>query len=147
MLTFMFRPAAFILNPLSFFLWGWPVEKDWNVWVSIIMFGVQCFAMVQVFNPVMSYLVDAVPGKGASVTAAANFWRMVWTFALSLLGRSAENLSGHIILIALFSPANPMTNAVGPGWVTFFFGMLNLVWAFLILLLRVKPSIRHFSGY
>ncbi|ORY98745.1 major facilitator superfamily domain-containing protein [Syncephalastrum racemosum] len=121
-------PAAFILNPLSFFLWGWPVEKDWNVWVSIIMFGVQCFAMVQVFNPVMSYLVDAVPGKGASVTAAANFWRMVWTFALSLL-------------------ANPMTNAVGPGWVTFFFGMLNLVWAFLVLLLRVKPQIRHFSGY
>lgn len=50
------------------------------------MFGVQCFAMVQIFNPVMSYLVDAVTGRGASVTAAANFVRMIWTFTLSLIG-------------------------------------------------------------
>ena len=81
------RPCAFILNPLSFFLWGWPVELGWNVWVSIIMFGVQCFAMVNIFNPVMSYLVDAVSDRGASVTAAANFVRMIWTFALSLIGK------------------------------------------------------------
>ncbi|KAI8150206.1 major facilitator superfamily domain-containing protein [Fennellomyces sp. T-0311] len=121
-------PAAFILNPLSFFLWGWPVQFGWNVWVSIIMFGVQCFAMVQVFNPVMSYLVDAVSDRGASVTAAANLVRMIWTFTLSLI-------------------ANPMTRAVGAGWVTFFFGMLNLVWAFLVLLLKIKPQIRKFSGY
>ncbi|CDS12234.1 hypothetical protein LRAMOSA04429 [Lichtheimia ramosa] len=121
-------PCAFILNPLSFFLWGWPVEKGWNVWVSIIMFGVQCFAMVNIFNPVMSYLVDAVSDRGASVTAAANLVRMIWTFVLSLI-------------------ANPMTRAVGAGWVTFFFGMLNLSWAFLVLLLRIKPGIRKFSGY
>ncbi|RCH77940.1 hypothetical protein CU098_002304, partial [Rhizopus stolonifer] len=70
-------PAAFILNPLSFFLWGWPVQLGWNVWVSIIMFGVQCFAMVQIFNPAMSYLVDAVSDRGASVTAAANLVRMI----------------------------------------------------------------------
>lgn len=82
----IFRPCAFILNPLSFFLWGWPVEKGWNVWVSIIMFGVQCFAMVNIFNPVMSYLVDAVSNRGASVTAAANLVRMIWTFVLSLIG-------------------------------------------------------------
>ncbi|KAI7848170.1 major facilitator superfamily domain-containing protein [Circinella umbellata] len=121
-------PCAFLLNPLSFFLWGWPVQFGWNVWVSIIMFGVQCFAMVNIFNPVMSYLVDAVSDRGASVTAAANLVRMIWTFALSLI-------------------ANPMTKAVGAGWVTFFFGMLNLVWALLVLLLKLKPGIRKFSGY
>ncbi|KAI8060588.1 major facilitator superfamily domain-containing protein [Gongronella butleri] len=112
-------PAAFLLNPLAFCLWGWPVQLNWNVWVSIIMFGVQTFAMVQIFNPCLAYLVDAVPGRGASVTAAANLVRMIWACVLSLI-------------------ANPMTEAVGPGWVTFLFGMLNLVWAFLILLLKVK---------
>ncbi|PHZ14777.1 MFS general substrate transporter [Rhizopus microsporus ATCC 52813] len=122
-------PAAFILNPLSFFLWGWPVQFGWSVWVSIIMFGVQCFAMVQIFNPAMSYLVDAVSDRGASVTAAANLVRMIWSCVLSLI-------------------ANPMTAAVGPGWVTFFFGMLNFVWAFLLLLMKIKGSkIRAFSGY
>lgn len=41
-----------------------------------------------------------------------------------------------------------MTRAVGAGWVTFFFGMLNLVWAFLILLLKLKGTqIRKYSGY
>ncbi|EPB81186.1 hypothetical protein HMPREF1544_12108 [Mucor circinelloides 1006PhL] len=122
-------PAAFILNPLSFFLWGWPVQLGWSVWVSIIMFGVQCFAMVQVFNPAMSYLVDAVSDRGASVTAAANLVRMIWSCVLSLI-------------------ANPMTRAVGPGWVTFFFGMLNFSWAFLLLLMKIKgPQIRAWSGY
>lgn len=122
-------PAAFILNPLSFWMWGFPIEFGWSVWVSIIMFGVQCFAMVQVFNPSMSYLVDAVSDRGASVTAAANLVRMIWSCVLSLI-------------------ANPMTAAVGPGWVTFFFGMLNFVWAFLLLLMKIKgPKIRAFSGY
>ncbi|GAA5802913.1 hypothetical protein HPULCUR_008388 [Helicostylum pulchrum] len=122
-------PAAFILNPLSFFLWGWPVQLGWSIWVSIIMFGLQCFAMVQVFNPAMSYLVDAVSDRGASVTAAANLVRMIWSCVLSLI-------------------ANPMTEAVGPGWVTFLFGMLNFVWAFLLLLMKVKgPQIRAYSGY
>ncbi|KAI7873618.1 major facilitator superfamily domain-containing protein [Mucor mucedo] len=122
-------PAAFILNPLSFFLWGWPIQFGWSIWVSIIMFGVQCFAMVQVFNPAMSYLVDAVAERGASVTAAANLVRMIWSCVLSLI-------------------ANPMTEAVGPGWVTFFFGMLNFVWAFLLLLMKLKgPKIRAYSGY
>lgn len=79
-------PAAFILNPLSFFLWGWPIQLGWSIWVSIIMFGVQCFAMVQVFNPAMSYLVDAVSDRGASVTAAANLVRMIWSCVLSLIG-------------------------------------------------------------
>lgn len=80
-------PAAFVLNPLSFFLWGWPVQFGWSVWVSIIMFGVQCFAMVQIFNPAMSYLVDAVSDRGASVTAAANLVRMIWSCVLSLIGK------------------------------------------------------------
>jgi hypothetical protein len=85
--------------------------------------------MVQIFNPAMSYLVDAVSDRGASVTAAANLVRMVWSCVLSLI-------------------ANPMTNAVGAGWVTFLFGMLNLVWAFLLLLMKVKgPQIRAYSGY
>jgi MFS family permease len=79
-------PAAFIVNPLSFFLWGWPVQFGWSVWVSIIMFGVQCFAMVQIFNPAMAYLVDAVSDRGASVTAAANLVRMIWSCVLSLIG-------------------------------------------------------------
>ena len=81
-------PAAFVLMPLSFFLWGWPIQFGWSIWVSIIMFGVQCFAMVQIFNPSMSYLVDAVSDRGASVTAAANLVRMIWSCVLSLIGKN-----------------------------------------------------------
>ncbi|KAI8089220.1 major facilitator superfamily domain-containing protein [Halteromyces radiatus] len=122
-------PAAFILNPLSLSLWGWSVALGWSVWVSIIMFCIQCFAMVQIFNPTMAFLVDAVPGRGASVMAAANLIRMIWSCILSLI-------------------ANPMTEAIGPGWVTFFFGILNLAWAFMILILKIKgPQIRQYSGY
>lgn len=76
---------------------GWPVEKGWNVWVSIIMFGVQCFAMVNIFNPVMSYLVDAVSDRGASVTAAANLVRMIWTFVLSLIGKPFTRHTLHAL--------------------------------------------------
>ena len=146
------------------------------------MFGVQCFAMVNIFNPVMSYLVDAVSNRGASVTAAANLVRMIWTFALSLIGkrwrkpfftkdffvslvlfivfsfskgrekgdkreRATKQKLMYIFLSTNFFLANPMTKAVGAGWVTFFFGMLNLVWALLVLLLKLKPGIRKFSGY
>ncbi|KAI8989946.1 major facilitator superfamily domain-containing protein [Pilobolus umbonatus] len=122
-------PMAFFLNPLTFFLWGWPIELGWNIWVSIIMFGLQCFAMVQIFNPGMSYLVDAVSDRGASVTAAANLVRMIWSCVLSLI-------------------ANPLTESIGPGWVTFIFGMLNFCWAFLLLLMKIKgPKIRAYSGY
>ncbi|ORX52678.1 MFS general substrate transporter [Hesseltinella vesiculosa] len=117
-------PAAFILNPLAFFLWGWPVQLNWSSWVSIIMFGVETFAMVFIFNPALAYLVDAVPGRGASVTAAANLVRMIWSCVLSLI-------------------ANPMTNAVGPGWVTFLFGIMNFAWAFLLLYVKVRgPMMR-----
>ncbi|ORZ20437.1 major facilitator superfamily domain-containing protein [Absidia repens] len=122
-------PAALILNPLSLSLWGWSVALGWSVWVSIVMFCVQCFAMVQIFNPTMAFLVDAVPGRGASVTAAANLIRMIWSCILSLI-------------------ANPMTTALGPGWVTFFFGMLNFAWAFVLMLLKIKGiQIRKYSGY
>ncbi|CAO3592564.1 unnamed protein product [Absidia cylindrospora] len=122
-------PAALILNPLSLSLWGWSVALGWSVWVSIVMFCVQCFAMVQIFNPTMALLVDAVPGRGASVTAAANLIRMIWSCILSLI-------------------ANPMTTTLGPGWVTIFFGMLNFAWAFALILLKIKGTqIRKYSGY
>jgi hypothetical protein len=88
--VFYCRPAAFILNPLSLSLWGWSVALGWSVWVSIVMFCVQCFAMVQIFNPTMAFLVDAVPGRGASVTAAANLIRMVWSCILSLIGKKRK---------------------------------------------------------
>ncbi|CAO3601373.1 unnamed protein product [Absidia cylindrospora] len=128
-LTLNLWPAALILNPLSLSLWGWSVALDWSVWVSIVMFCVQCFAMVQIFNTTMAFLVDAVPGRGASVTAAANLIRMIWSCILSLI-------------------ANPMTTALGPGWVTFFFGVLNLAWAFVLILLKIKgDQIRKYSGY
>ncbi|KAI9494409.1 hypothetical protein BDB00DRAFT_928314 [Zychaea mexicana] len=41
---------------------------------------------------------------------------------------------------------SPRPKLLGAGWVTFFFGMLSLVWAFFVLALKVNPQMRKYSG-
>lgn len=77
----------------------------------------QNLGMNQVMTSTSAYLVDATPGYGASVTAAASFVRMIFACALTLA-------------------ANPMAAAIGPGWTSVF--LAGLTYASVAALLVLK---------
>lgn len=86
---------------------------------------IKCVGMNQVMAATSAYLVDSVPGKGASATAAGNLSRMVFSCVLSVA-------------------ANPMVGAWGPGWTTVLLTSLTLVAMLVLLLLKVFGATLRF---
>ncbi|KAI9261098.1 major facilitator superfamily domain-containing protein [Sporodiniella umbellata] len=78
-------PGGFVFVPLGCLLFGWSIMANFSVWVAIVGFSILCFGMSQVFTILSAYVVDAVPGKGASVTAACVFFRMSIAAILSFI--------------------------------------------------------------
>ncbi|GAB1207979.1 hypothetical protein APSETT445_006716 [Aspergillus pseudonomiae] len=76
--------ALFI--PISFFWYGWAVEKHTH-WVvpiiGMIPFG---FGMIGVFIPIQTYMVDAFPKYAASAVAALTAMRSLFGAFLPLAG-------------------------------------------------------------
>ncbi|KAF7732041.1 hypothetical protein EC973_007146 [Apophysomyces ossiformis] len=121
--------AALLFNALGLLLFGWSVERKLSVWIAIVAFGIQNFGNNQVMVTVTAYLVDAAPGRGASVTAAANFVRFFVACILTIA-------------------ANPMTTALGSGWTTTLFACLSWLGAGLLLILKIwGEPLRHWSGF
>ncbi|KAG0182554.1 hypothetical protein DFQ28_006657 [Apophysomyces sp. BC1034] len=121
--------ACLLFNALGLLLFGWSVERKLSVWIAIVAFGIQNFGNNQVMVTVTAYLVDAAPGRGASVTAAANFVRFFVACILTIV-------------------ANPMTTALGAGWTTTLFAALSWVGAGLLLVLKIwGEPMRHWSGF
>ncbi|KAI7908346.1 major facilitator superfamily domain-containing protein [Cokeromyces recurvatus] len=121
--------AGFIFNPLGLLLFGWVVEHHLNIWIAIVAFGIQCFGNVQVVTTVTAYLVDSVPGRGATVTAAVNFVRF-----------------GIACILTIIS--TPMIAGLGTGWTATLFACLSWFGMLLMLILKIwGESIRRFSGY
>lgn len=128
-LTANLWPACFIIIPFGILLFGWSIERVLTVWAPIIAFGIQTFGMNQVMTSTSAYLVDAVPGQGASATAAANLVRMVLACALTLA-------------------ANPMVAAIGPGYTCVFLAALSVVACGFLVVLKFKgEKLRIWSGY
>ncbi|KAI8330602.1 major facilitator superfamily domain-containing protein [Chlamydoabsidia padenii] len=128
-LTLNIWPAILIFMPFGLLLLGWMVEFNRSVWAGIIGFGCVTFGMTQVMASTSAYLVDATPGIGASVTAAANLVRMVIACALTLA-------------------ANPMVAAIGSGYTTVLLAALAWIAAILLLILKVYGErLRHASGF
>ncbi|ORZ08157.1 major facilitator superfamily domain-containing protein [Absidia repens] len=128
-LTMNIWPCIVLFMPFGLLLFGWMLEFNKSVWAAIIGFGCVTFGMNQIMSSTSAYLVDATPGIGASVTAAANFVRMLIACALTLA-------------------ANPMVASIGPGYTTVL--LAALAWAAAILLLILKiygERLRHWSGY
>ncbi|KAI9269748.1 major facilitator superfamily domain-containing protein [Helicostylum pulchrum] len=84
-LTLNTWPGGFILVPLGVLLFGWSIMANFSVWPAIIGFSILCFGMSQVYTAGSAYAVDSVPGKGASVTAACNLFRMTMAAILSMV--------------------------------------------------------------
>jgi MFS family permease len=128
-LTANLWPAGFFFVPLGVLMFGWMGEYGVSLWGCIVGFGIQCFGMSQVFSAGSAYLVDATPGRGASITAGANFLRMLLACILSLV-------------------ATPMLNALGPGYVGVLFAALMVLAMCLAVLLKLKgEAIRKISGF
>lgn len=122
-------PCGIILIPFGLLLFGWGIESGMTYWTAIVGFGIQNFGMNQIMTATSAYLVDAVPGEGASATAAANLVRMVFACVLTLV-------------------ANPMVAALGPGWTTVL--LAALTWASVVVLAILKiwgPKLRQRSGF
>lgn len=128
-LTANIWPCGFLFIPLGVLMFGWFAEYSISVWGCIVGFGIQCFGMSQVFSAGSAYLVDATPGRGASITAGANFCRMFVACILSLV-------------------ANPMVQTLGPGYVGVLFAALMYVAMLLALVLKFKgEALRKYSGF
>ncbi len=77
--------AASIIYPLSILIFSWPLHygKHWVIpLVGTFLFG---FGSMLVFGTTVTYLIDALPGRGASGVAVNNLFRLtlgaVATFA------------------------------------------------------------------
>lgn len=128
-LTANLWPACFFFIPFGILLFGWSIEKGLTVWAPIVAFGIQTFGMNQAMTATSAYLVDAMPGEGASATAAANLVRMILACALTLA-------------------ANPMVAAIGPGYTCVFLAALSVVaCAFLVVLKLKGERLRAWSGF
>lgn len=128
-LTANLWPACFIVIPFGILLFGWSIQSGLPVWAPIVAFGIQTFGMNQTMTATSAYLVDCMPGAGASATAAANLVRMILACVLTLA-------------------ANPMVRAVGPGWTCVFLAALSFVACGLLVILKLKgEKLRARSGF
>ncbi|CAO3632959.1 unnamed protein product [Cunninghamella echinulata] len=128
-LTFNLWPCNLIIMPFGLLLFGWMVEYQRSVWAGIIGFGFVTFGMSQVVSATSAYLVDAMPGKGASATAAANLVRMVLACILTLV-------------------SNQMVTALGPGFACVLLAGLSWLAAICLLILKIYgEQLRHWSGF
>lgn len=88
---------AIVLFPISLLIFGWTAHAEifWVVpLVGTFLFGI---ASMVIFGNTMTYLVDVLPGKGATGVALNNLFRMV------------------LAAIATFV-ASPLKDAIGYGW-------------------------------
>ncbi|KAI9270768.1 major facilitator superfamily domain-containing protein [Phascolomyces articulosus] len=122
-------PCCLFFMPFGQLLFGWGIETGMSYWTGIVGFGIQCFGMNQVMTATSAYLLDALPGQGASATAAGNLVRMVLACALTLA-------------------ANPMVEAVGPGYLSVFLAALSWLSCGLLYINKAYgPRIRRHFGH
>ncbi|CAO3630987.1 unnamed protein product [Mucor fragilis] len=109
---------AFIFIVFGILLFGWGIEKNLSYWCGIVAFGIQTFGMNQVMTATSAYIVDAVPGAGASATASANLIRMIMACVLTLI-------------------ANPLVASIGPGYTCVFLAGLSVVGFCILVILKL----------
>ncbi|KAI9023811.1 major facilitator superfamily domain-containing protein [Phycomyces nitens] len=121
--------SGFFFMPFGLLLFGWMAERKFSVWACIIGFGCQSFGMNQIMSATAAYLVDAVPGQGASASAAANMMRMCMACVLTLV-------------------VSPLMDSIGTGWTTVF--LAGLSWFAMVILVIVVifgERLRKWSGF
>ncbi|KAL0087552.1 major facilitator superfamily domain-containing protein [Phycomyces blakesleeanus] len=128
-LTLNAWPGGFICVPMGVLIFGWCTSPNITVWAPIIGFSIVCFGMSQVYASGSAYLVDSIPGKGASVTACSNLVRLLMACILSLI-------------------AKPIVSSIGSGYLSVILASLNYIGMGFYALVKFKgASFRKASGY
>lgn len=109
---------AFVFIVFGILLFGWGIQKNLSYWCGIVAFGIQTFGMNQVMTATSAYIVDAVPGAGASATASANLIRMIMACVLTLI-------------------ANPLVASIGPGYTCVFLAGLSVLGFCILVILKL----------
>ncbi|KAI7871518.1 major facilitator superfamily domain-containing protein [Spinellus fusiger] len=128
-LTFNIWFAGIIITPLGTLLFGMSLDYNMSIWVNIIAYTIHTFGMTQVTSACSSYLVDAMPGLGASASAVSNLIRMVIACILTIV-------------------TNPMVSALGVGLSSVLLSATLWLGMVLVFILKVKGErLRAYSGY
>ncbi|KAK9718044.1 hypothetical protein K7432_005773 [Basidiobolus ranarum] len=121
--------SGILFIPGGILIFGWSVYYGVSLAAPIIGFGILCFGLMQITTSISTYLVDSVPGRGASATAAANFVRMVLAAILSIT-------------------AEPLIQAMGENYLSLFLALLNIVSLAALFWVKIKgPELRKKSGF
>lgn len=107
------------LYPLAIIMFGWTAEKRLGWYVPLIASFLYGLSSMIIFGTAMTYLVDALPGRGSSGVAVNNLARMV------------------LAAVATFV-ASPLEDALGYGWMYTMWGIIGLSLVGLIVLIKVK---------
>ncbi|KAI8148439.1 major facilitator superfamily domain-containing protein [Fennellomyces sp. T-0311] len=111
-------PCIVVFMPLGLLVFGWGMDSHMTYWTAIVGFGIHTFAMNQVVTVTSAYLLDAVPGQGASASAAGNLVRMVLACVLTV-------------------SATPLLEHVGAGYLSVFLAALSWFSTALLLINKV----------
>ncbi|KAI7869718.1 major facilitator superfamily domain-containing protein [Spinellus fusiger] len=121
--------CGIVITPLGTLLFGISLAYNMSIWVNIIAYGINTFGMIQVTSACSAYLVDAMPGLGASASAVSNLIRMIIACILTII-------------------TSAMVSALGVGWSSVLLSVMLWVGMALLFILKVKgEKIRAYSGY
>jgi Na+/melibiose symporter-like transporter len=94
-----------------------------------VAFGIQSFGLNQIMASFSAYIVETIPGQGASTSAAEGFLRQSTAFVLTLL-------------------ANPLVNTIGPGITCTILAICSAIQCIIMLIIKFKgEKLRKWSGY
>ncbi|ORX80186.1 MFS general substrate transporter [Basidiobolus meristosporus CBS 931.73] len=120
--------SGYLIVPGGALIFGWTVYYGVYIVAPIIGFGILCFGLMQISTSATTYLVDAVPGRGASASAAANFVRMTIAAILSIT-------------------AEPLIQRIGVRYLSVLLAVLNLAIITAMLWVKFKgEKLRKKSG-
>lgn len=108
-----------LLYPLALILFGWTAYYKVFWFVPLVGTFLYGLASMIIFGTTMTYLVDALPGRGSSGVAVNNLVRMVLAAVSTFI-------------------AQPLQSAMGVGWLFTMLGLVGLVLLSLIMLVKVK---------
>lgn len=122
-------PAGFIIMPVGLLMIGWSLQLHKSFWIAIVGFGVQTFGSQQVSSSISAYLLDSVPGQGASVTAASSLITMTMACILSIA-------------------ANPLVHIIDSGFTLLIFaGLVQVAMSITLCLKLFGQRMRRKSGF
>ncbi|CAG8735098.1 22113_t:CDS:2, partial [Dentiscutata erythropus] len=92
-----------LLIPITCFIYGWLLEINSNIYVLGIILFLCSFGMLTTFNTLSTYLVDACPGRGASVMALTCLIRLAIPGIITIFETSIEERLGVRWMFTLIS--------------------------------------------